>query len=508
MKKFKKAFTGMSILAMAALVLSGCGSNNNNASDGSNNSGTAASGSNNGKSSAEVVKLTAAFPGQASTAAPAVLKAINDKLKADGLNIEVDIKYLDDYWNKLALSVAGSTQYDLAWAHSSTLSDLVAKKVYQPIDDELKSDGPDLLANTPDYVLKGGAINGKQYAIARAIPMTGFNNVFDIRGDLREKYGIPKITTLDGLESYFQAVMKNDPSMYAFVGSNTQALFPVYANYYFPIGDGGMYPVYVDPADSTHTVKSFLDTQAFADIVNKKKEWKTKGIISADASKLDDAEAGFDNGKVAALGANIFRASERVDALTKNVPGAKVETVYLEPTKRYIFSAGDNMLAVPSTSKHVKEAVELMNWIKKDQANFDLWSYGVEGTNYKLADNAVDTSSIADADKYNTDVWMWNDLRLARFSSNYAKSDIEELKTWDSKSEISPFVGFTLDQSKIKSQISQLQAVMNEYGENLGLGVTDINTVKDEIMKKMKAAGLQDVIDETQKQINAYLAAK
>ncbi|SEP17073.1 ABC transporter substrate-binding protein [Paenibacillus sp. OV219] len=507
MKKFRKAFFGLSIVAMAALVLAGCGSSNNDAS-GSNNTGTGAANSTDSKPSADVVKLTAVFPGQASTAAPDVLKAINEKLKADGLNIEVDIKYIDDYWNKLALNIAGGTQYDLAWAHSSTLSDLVAKKVYQPIDDALKSDGPDLLTNTPDYVLKGGAINGKQYAIARAIPMTGFNNVFDIRGDLREKYGISKITTLDGLESYFQAVMKNDPSMYAFVGPNTQALFPIYANYYYPIGDGGMYPVYIDPADSTHTVKSFLDTQAFADIVNKKKEWKDKGIISADASKLDDAEAGFDNGKVAALGANIFRASERVDTLTKIVPGAKVETVYLEPSKRYIFSAGDNMLAVPSTSKHVKEAVQLMNWIKKDQANFDLWSYGVEGKNYKLVDGSVDTSSIAEVDKYNTNVWMWNDLRLARFSTNYAKSDIDELKTWDSKSEVSPFVGFTLDTSKIKSQISQLQAVMSEYGDNLGLGVTDYNSVKDEIMKKMKAAGLQDVIDETQKQVNAYLAAK
>jgi putative aldouronate transport system substrate-binding protein len=82
------------------------------------------------------------------------------------------------------------------------------------------------------------------------------------------------------------------------------------------------------------------------------------------------------------------------------------------------------------------------------------------------------------------------------------------LKDCDSKSEVTAFVGFTLDQSKIKTQNSQMTAVMNEYGVNLGLGVTDINKVRDEMMKKMKAAGLQDVIDETQKQINAYLAAK
>ena len=59
-----------------------------------------------------------------------MLAAINEKLQADGLNIRVQIKILDDYWNKIALDIAGGTEYDLAWAHSSTLSDLVSKKVY------------------------------------------------------------------------------------------------------------------------------------------------------------------------------------------------------------------------------------------------------------------------------------------------------------------------------------------------------------------------------------------
>jgi putative aldouronate transport system substrate-binding protein len=502
MKRFRKSVFSMLAVLLAVAMIAGCSGKKDDGNTASNSS----SPSSDNSASKEVVKLTAAFPGQESPGQKNALKAINEKLKADGLNIEVDIKYLDDYWNKLALNVAGGTVYDLAWAHSSTLSDLVAKKVYQPIDDALKQYGPDLLANTPGYVLKGGQIQGKQYALARAIPMTGFNNVYDIRGDLREKYGIPKITTVQGLEAYLDAIKKNDPNMVPIAGYNFQELFPVYANYYFPIGDGGAYPVYIDPADSSHTVKSFLDSDAFAQVMAKKKEWKDKGWLSTD-SKLD-YEAGFDNGKVAALAANIFRASERIDTVTKNVPGGKVETVYLEPQKRYIFSAGDNMLAVPSTSKHVNEAVALINWIKKDQANYDLWSYGVEGVNYKLVDGAVDVSGIPDADQFNMNVWMWNDLRLARFSTNYPKADIEALKQWDSNSEVTPFVGFTLDQSKIKSQISNIQAIMGEYITNLGMGVTDYNKVKDQMMNKLKAAGLQDVIDETQKQINAYVAAQ
>jgi len=508
-KEFKKVSLRFFVALMVVALIAGCSKNSNDSnSSASNAPASSAASKDDNKSNAEFVTLNAVFPGQESNAAKSVVQAINEKLKADGYNFGVNIKYVDDYWNKLALDIAGGTSYDVAWAHSSTLSDLVSKKVYQPIDDALQANGPELLANTPEHVLKGGAVSGKQYAIARAIPMTAFNNVFNIRGDLREKYGIPKITTLEGLEAYFDAIAKNEPDMYVIVGQNVQPMFPVYANYYFPIGDGSKYPVYIDPTDSTYTVKSFWDSEAYTNIATKRKEWRDKGWQPADSTRIDNADAGFDHGQLATVAANIMRASERIDSVTTNVPGAIVETVYLEPAKRFMFSAGDNMLAVPSTSKHPNEAVALINWIKKSQENYDLWSYGVEGINYKLVDGAVDLNGIADNDKYNTNVWMWNDISLARFSANYPKSDIETLKTWDSQSEITPFVGFTLDQSKIKAQVSQLNAVMDEYAQNIGLGVTDINKVRDEIMKKMNAAGLQEVIKETQRQIDEYVKTK
>lgn len=459
-----------------------------------------------GPSGGKVVNLTAVFPGQESNGAPAVLKAINDKLKADGLNISVSVKYIDDYWNKLALDIAGNTVYDVAWAHSSTLSDLVSKKVYQPIDDSIKTSGPDLLASTPEHVLKGGSVGGKLYALPRNIPMTAFNNVYNIRGDLRQKYNIPPIKDIAGLEAYFEAIANNEPDVFAIVSQNMQPLYPVYADYFFPIGDGGVNPIYVDPADPSYTVKSFWDSDAFTAVTKKTKEWRDKGWQPADTSSIENPDVGFDYGKVATVAANIMRASERVDAMAANVPEAVVETVVLEPKTRRIYLAGDNMLAVPSTSKNVNEAVALINWIKKSQENYDLWSYGVKGVNYNLVDGAIDVSNVKPEDSYNTNVWMWNDIALARFPSTFPKNDIEVLKNWDKGSEVTPFIGFTLDQSKIKTQISQVRAVMEEYAMNLGLGVLDIDEVRDEIMSKMNAAGLQQIIEEAQKQVNEYVS--
>ncbi len=359
--------------------------------------------------------MTAAFPGQESNGQAAVLEAVNKAAQEDGVNVEVSVKYLDDYWNKLALAVAGGESYDIAWAHSSTLSDLVAKKVYQPIDEALNAVGQDLLANTPDYVLKGGTVNGKIYALPRVIPMTAFNNTWNIRGDLREKYNIPEIKTVEDLESYFAAILENEKDMYAVVGQNMQPMYPVYADYFFPIGDGGVNPIYIDPADPNHTVKSSWDSEAFTKVCEKRKEWYDKGYLPVDSSNLENEDQGFDYGMVGCVAANLMRASERIDGFLSNVPDGKIETVLLEPETRRIYMAGDNMLAVTSTSKHVNEAVAFINWFKKDQENYDLWSYGVEGTNYTLKDGAVDISATAEENVYNMNTWMWNDIRLARF---------------------------------------------------------------------------------------------
>ena len=166
------------------------------------------------------------------------------------------------------------------------------------------------------------------------------------------------------------------------------------------------------------------------------------------------------------------------------------------------------MLAVPSTSKNPAEAVSFINWIKKDQANYDLISFGVEGENYVLTDGAVDTTGIPEDKVYSTNSWMWNDLSIARFSSNYPTEDIEMLKTWDDESTVTPFVGFTLDTSSIKTQVSQVNAVKDEYFTNLAKGITNYDDVIDEFMDQLYAAGLQDIIDETQKQVNDWIASK
>lgn len=495
------------LAALMVMSFAACGGNQNTTTTAGGNSETNANDTTDGTTAnnGDVVTLTFATLGTESACQEQVLAAVNEKLLADGLNIQIQVKQIDDYWNKLALDIAGGTEYDLAWAHSSTLSDLVAKKVYQPITEALDTVGQQLKAKTPDYVLKGGTVNGEIYAIPRVIPTTGFSNTFDVRKDLMKKYGMDDITTVEQLEAYFQAVKDNEDGMYPYVGSNIQVLFPVYGNYHYLIGDG-IYALYVDPEDPTYTVKSAWESEAYANMFNKKKEWADKGWLISDVSAIESGDNGYDYGKVAAVDSNVMRLTERVDNIANNIGGdAEGYTVYLEPTTRWIFSAGDNMLAVPSTSKHVNEAIEFIQWFKCNQDNYDLWSYGVKGVNYNLNGESVDTTGIDANNIYSPMTWMWNDMDMARFSANYSQENLERLLNWDKNSKTSPLLGFTVDQTNIKAEVSQITAIMGEYRNDLGNGVVAWDDVKDQVIQSLYDAGLQKVIDEVQTQVNAYV---
>lgn len=512
----KKLLAALLTAAMSVSVLAGCGNGDQESSSqssGSQETGESQSSETESKTeesgtqeaeSGDAVTLTFATLGTEAACQEQVVAAINEKLLADGLNIQIQIKILDDYWNKIALDIAGGAEYDLAWAHSSTLSDLVSKKVYQPITPALDSVGQDLKAKTPEHVLKGGTIDGEIYAIPRVIPTTGFNNTFDVRKDLMDKYNIEKITTIEELEAYFQAVLDNEEGMYPYSGSNISPMLPIFANYHYILGDG-IFAMYVDPEDPDLTVKSFWESDEFVKIFEKRKEWAEKGYLMSDTSTFENPDHGFEYGMVAAVDSNVMRVSERVDGMKKTLPEAEPYTIYLEPETRWIYSAGDNMLAVPSTSKHVNEAVQLMQWFKCNQENYDLWSYGVESVNYEKNGEAIDVSNIAAENVWSPMVWMWNDMDVARFSANFSQDAIQRLKDWDSQSQASPLLGFVLDQSNIKAETSQITAIMTEYADNLAKGELDVNEVRDEIIGKMKAAGIDKVIEETQKQVDAFV---
>ncbi|GFZ83360.1 ABC transporter substrate-binding protein [Paenibacillus marchantiophytorum] len=469
-----------------------------------NSSSTAA------KSKAEgTVKIV--LPGDAPKDLAGVQKAMEEKLKTDGLNIKLDFTYFpwDQYNNKLNLIAASGENYDLAWTHVSWLSQIAAKNVIIPLNDLIAEQGQQLKADIPAASFASASIEQMIYGIPTLVPSAENNNFFVIRGDLREKYKLAPIKTLADFENYLDTIKKNEPNMVPIANDNTRGLLREFGDIYLPIGDYGAGPAYIDPADKSLQVKNFYESEIFKNIVKTKRKWYLKGWFPKDAQEIKDSEAALNNGKIAATWSNVLKTSERIDAFKAGVPTGTLEDVFLNPEKpKYVFDAASNLLSVFSTSKNSKAAIAFVNWSRSSKENYDLFSYGVNNVNYKLDGNAVSTQGIADKSTYNQVNWAWDDIRMKRFSKNVSPSYIENLKVWDKNAVVAPTLGFRFNADPVKSEIAQIDAVGQVYVGVANNGYVEYDDFYPEFKSKLKAAGIDKVIAEVQKQLNDFVAKK
>jgi len=437
-----------------------------------------------------------------------ILTHVNAALLEQGYQFQLSMSFVTEYWTNVALMITAGETIDIANGHMSTLPDLAARGVYQPIEAYFDTYAPYLASVMPASARAQGSIGGVLYAVPRLIPMAQFNWIMDIRGDLRQEWGFPEIDSIELLEAFLQRAI--DEGMIGMPAINFRSMYAHYANFFFPLGDNAMYPIFIDPKDPTHTVRSFFDSEYFRNVANTRYRWIEEGLVTRESERYGgNAGQAFNHGMVAVLGGNLLTQSERTDGFHGGTPDGFIETITINPTHRYIFQGGDNMLGVGSTSNNVREAVQMINWIRSSQENYDLFTHGVSGRNHNLTDDGrITFEDIADDLRFNTRVWMWNDLARARFSQHMPAENLERLRNWDQGAIPSPFLGFTVDISDLSTEFMLIAGIMAEYMPMFEQGLAPYDDLIDEFMTQLWNAGLQNAIDQVQEQLNAFMASR
>lgn len=447
---------------------------------------------------------------------------LNATLKEE-LNCTIDYTYAagNDYKNNYALAIASGEKYDLIQAAPGWLDyqSYAAKNAFMPLDDLLPEYAPYLWETIPQSTWDAASVNGKIYAVPGLD--TGVTAcTFVYREDLRKKHNLPEIDSMDAIEAYLQGIKDNEPGMLPSDDYQCQVYGTswIYNTPYIGIDEihDRLFNFVYDPRNGK--VLSVIETPEYKDFMYKMKDWADRGFWSS--SVLSSTNWGVMqvlNGAAAA-------------SFNEQLPGYNFHATQVEQEHGdegwelgfYMYFEGNpdsvvsgsttgGMAAVTAGAENPERALMFLDYAQQHEELWDFLNYGMEGINYNLTpDGNLDTSSIEEGASFNyfPSSFLGN--------ANFKKRQGNEWSEYDTMMEkinnkLVPdiFEGFVLDKSSFETEYTALYNVQSEYGYPLQAGlVKDVDAAYEQYLAEAKAAGLDMVREEVEKQVNEWLASR
>lgn len=502
-------------LAIASTMFAGCGGDTSSSSSTDGSSSTDSS-----KPSGEVEVMRFVSPGTMPSDAETGLKAVNDKLVADGVNIKVEPIRIpwDAFDQKLNLMLSTGEEFEMMHVMQDVknISSLASRNALTPVDEYIDN-YPDLKALFTDEEWKAGVYQGKIYGVpARWRSFDGALGYTFARTDVMDKFTEGKDPTT--VEEYIEVSKKMQAEIEAEVGKKAyswphQLAVPP-SNFHRTYDT---YPFYVENsigliiARQDGTADSFYESEEFKKDSTYFREMYKAGLIHPDILNAVHTQK-YDEFKIgAALPSNTFGYGDRV-GLQENIPTATVGHFFLAPEKQQvIYTLSQNLNAISATAKNPESGLKFLDWLYKDKANHDLFHYGIEGTHYTAsADNRIKQIKGDDNQPlYTFDTWMTGLVDYMRYDELYPDEGIafDQMDLEDDQKVYSPIAGFLFDASNVQSELANLETEIKASIYPIKYGLVDYDKEYPKAIEKLKKAGLDKYLEEYRAQLKAYLEA-
>lgn len=509
--KIGKVTSLLVILCMLSVMLIGCGQSTKSGTPGSTQTPDTASQAPTQGTTQPEPKMTVRYvtPGSEPSDAAERFDAINKKLQQDGVNLELSFTFLPwDVWEqKVNLMLSTGEEFDVL----TIMEDWIKSSVYAgrgaivPIDEQLEK-YPDLKAAFPDYVWEGGKIDNKIYTIPVFYrEWANDYELLSVRTDLLNKYNLKPPTNQAELIAAAETIQKGETEqkLYVWLKYNTilHGIHREYATYPFNVVDDLFY------IDQEGNVKAWMETEEFKKDHEFMRTLYSKGLIHPDilTLPLDQAAKYSTEGTFSFSIGNALSGWPIIHSVT---PEAEIDTFRIAPEKpwmRPLLMNNDN--AIPKTSKNPEAAVKFFDWLYKSQDNYDLLAYGVKDSQWKdLGANQLEYAN-PDPTIVRFDIWKIGYYKYNRYMPTDHPKFAESEKINDSAVNAIN-IGFTFNTEPVAVEYSNLLAEIKTSIYPLKLGVVDYDKYYPAALDKMKAAGLDKVVAEYQKQLKAWLDSK
>lgn len=449
----------------------------------------------------------------------AVMAELNKKLKAD-MNTTVTISYIgwNDLNSKYPLLLASGENLD--WIYTANwvqFNAQAARGAFMALTPKmLETYMPLTWKAVPKVGWEQASIGGTIYMIPTPSPDRKVG-VALIRGDLRQKLGVPPVKNIVDLGPYLAAIKAHEPSMIPMDlgnGYDVTVIFSDVLNQYSPPFAGPLAtytPMVFNYMSKQPKIVSMLEPpyeQSFVKAADLIKSWHSAGYIENNpfGNSVRSRESFLEGKSAVALGNSQDEQGTLAQA-AKN--GWKVDIIPIINKQSNTALADpyiNNGVAVGAQSKHWKTTLKFLDLIMENKAYDYLVYFGLPGVNYTMADNGTKIQPLPN-DTYPVDAagfWFTN------------KNLFDPLTTWTPqyvqlRSELgkwlydSPFSAFTFTPHNVQTQYANVTSAYQQYALPLFVGLAPhVNQAVATLKQQLNAAGLDQVLADANKQITAY----
>lgn len=505
---------------IASLLLSGCGNSNQTANN-SNETGQ------NENQAQDQTQSDASEDGVTEIVIEMLYFAMEDpdlQEVTDAINeitvpeIGVKVKFMPTGFTEMAtkpgLWQASGEQVDLIMTGAMTTpQNLASQGLLYPLDD--------LLANSETLTeLAGDLLQACRYdGITYAYPLDlypGTSSGYFYDADLLTQYNIEmpeSVETEADLEPYFEQMKEAGITLTPITYGDGVLVYSTYGYNFENLGDNyTSYGVIMD-AENNSEVVDWFETDEYAQMCALHYDWAQKGYTSTDSlsngyTYIDCMSQGTVVGFISSNGASVGKSYYEAQT------GKKLGEVKINAASIKNSDVATNSWGISNNCQNPEKVVAFWELLYTNADLANLFNWGIEGKHYVVDEGTrligypegVDAMS----NGYGMSTFagsMGDRAMLYQRDTSWTEEDLESVTQYGlSGAEISKYIGFNYNMNNVVTENAAVMAAIQQYAPSLNCGAVNPDDVLPQFISALKAAGIDTIVEDTQKQVDAYLA--
>jgi putative aldouronate transport system substrate-binding protein len=456
----------------------------------------------------------------------AVEAAINEYVEPlIGVNVVFHIIGWGEWDTKAITALQAGEKIDIFFtADWRNYMQLATQGLFYPLNDNdgeygnlLEQYGPDIIAGLNPAFITGTQIDGVNYAVPTNKELTvpeGF--IYNVT--LAEEIGFTEeeaanIKSLRDLEPWLEKAKAARPDEYPYLTDGSGGFQPWVPGFAAGISSNLISMKY-DPdaaGNFDETIVSIMETDWAQEHTAIMREWYTKGWIHPDAglttfNTTEIRNAGKFFIESQPLKGNNIKAQELINA--SGNPDLVLKEIYSQSKVNITTHSGGSMLAIPVVSEHPVEAMKFINLMHSDSKLLNMMLFGVEGTHWEFAEDG--RVNILDNAWYGAHggAWTLGNTMLQAVSTNEDPNKNMMLIEYSNDSVDHPSLGFRFRTDPVAAELTAIAAVADGVHRALLTGYVDPAVELPAYIEALKAAGLDTVKAEVEKQYAEWKATQ